>query len=297
MRRSNASPNRGGAQASKRRRHPPAQVTTRRASLDIATADDESIDSVPTLETNDGVDLYYERHGDDGDAVVLVHGFTGDTTDWRHQVAALAASHRLLVLDHRGHGRSSPPAEEAAYSIERMADDVEALASAVGFERYHLVGHSMGGAIAQEIALRSGARLLSLTLEDTSFSFAEFEPRMPDKPPPLPPERLEEVLARLARMPQHVLRFCWRALRRWPGTGTSAGAIATPTLIVCGADDAPTLVRGSRRLAELIPGSRLETIVGAAHSPQEEQPESFNALWRDFVLTAGSRDASRCVER
>jgi pimeloyl-ACP methyl ester carboxylesterase len=252
---------------------------------------------VPTFATDDDVDLYYERHGNDGEAVVLVHGLTGDTTDWRPQVAALAGSYRLLVLDHRGHGRSSAPLDEAAYSIERMADDVEALAAGVGFARYHLIGHSMGGAIAQEIALRSGARLVTLTLEDTSFSFAEFEARMPEKPPPLPPERLEEVLARLGRMSHDALRFGFRALRRWPGTETRAGAIATPTLIVCGEDDGPALVLGSRRLAELIPGSRLETIAGAAHSPQEEQPETFNALWLDFVRQADASDTRPVARR
>jgi pimeloyl-ACP methyl ester carboxylesterase len=60
----------------------------------------------------------------------------------------------VLVMDHRGHGCSGAPGGREFYAIESMADDVEALAGCVGFDRYHLVGHSVGGMVAQEIALR-----------------------------------------------------------------------------------------------------------------------------------------------
>src|SRR5258706_9693569 len=102
-----------------------------------------------------GVELYYERHGDSGEPLVFVHGFTGDSTDWRHQIEAFAPTYRLLVLGNRGHGRSSAPAESSAYDVALMASDAAALAEHVGFERYHLVGHSMGGVTAQEMAFQS----------------------------------------------------------------------------------------------------------------------------------------------
>src|SRR5262245_23230794 len=119
----------------------------------------------------DGVEIYYEQHGTAGEPLVLVHGFTGDITDWRHQIEEFAPTHRVLALDNRGHGRSAAPSDPTAFGIERMADDVEALAAHAGFDRFHLLGHSMGGTIVQEIALRSPAKLLSLILEDTSFHF------------------------------------------------------------------------------------------------------------------------------
>ena len=117
------------------------------------------------------VGIHFELHGSRGEPLVLVHGYTGDSSDWRHQVAAFAATHRVLVMDHRGHGRSQAPAERSAYTIDRMTDDLEALIAHLGLERFHLVGHSMGGAIAQELALRSPNRLRSLTLEDTGPAF------------------------------------------------------------------------------------------------------------------------------
>ena len=242
---------------------------------------------MPTAAPN-GVDLYYERHGERGEPLVLVHGFTGDITDWRFQVAEFARTHRVLIADNRGHGRSSAPADLSHITIERMADDIEALARMAGFERYHLLGHSMGGAIAQEIAVRDRGRLLSLTLEDTAPSFAEFRPRMPEKPPPLSPERLEEVMARLARMSPEVLQAGWKALAGWQGTLERATRIPVRTLVIYGEDDGPALVDGSRRLAELIPNSKLHVVEGGAHCPQEERPDEFNAVLRAFLEARAS---------
>ena len=125
---------------------------------------------MPTTTIN-GVNLYFERHGEQGEPLVLVHGYTGDTTDWRHQVPEFAREYQLLIFDLRGHGKSEAPQDRTAYTVDQMADDTEALVTEVGFERYHLLGHSMGGAVAQEIALRRPRRLFSLTLEDTSPGF------------------------------------------------------------------------------------------------------------------------------
>lgn len=259
----------------------------------------------------DGLVLHYELHGRVGPPLVLVHGYTGDLTDWRHQVAAFAPDHRVLVMDHRGHGRSQAPADPEAYRVERMARDVEALADHVGFDRYHLVGHSMGGMVAQEIALRSPGRLRSLTLEDTAGDFAlgrseavqalfdarlglarergmDAIARLPAPPPPphQTAERIAEERERLARMPVEGFAGAWRALCRWPGTRERAHAIRTPTLVIHGELDA-LLVPGSTWLAETIPGARLEVVPEAGHAPQEERPDLFNAALRRHLADGG----------
>lgn len=260
-----------------------------------------------------GAELYYELHGRAGAPVVLVHGYTGDVSDWRHQVAALAPRHRVLVMDHRGHGRSSAPADRASYTIERMADDVEALARHAGFERYHLVGHSMGGMVAQEIALRAPERLLTLTLEDTGPDFPVgrveairelFAARialgeregmaavaalpLPPPPPHMPPERVVEERERLARMAVDGFAGAWHALCRFAPPRERVRGIRTPTLVVMGELDR-MVAEGSKWLADNIPGAELETIPEAGHSPQFERPDLFAAaLRRHFARAAGA---------
>ena len=256
-----------------------------------------------------GVNLYYERHGDTGEPLVFVHGYTGDITDWRHQIPEFSRTHRVLVLDNRGHGRSEAPADRSVYTVEQMADDVEALLKHVGFERYHLLGHSMGGAVVQEVALRSPQKLLSLTLHDTAHRFnvdagqaiaawrnlqfgmaeskgmaavADMEPALPP-PPHMPAKRLEETKERLSRMSVDAFIGSWNGLTTWVGTEDRAYALETPTLVIYGALDMPQLVEGSLKLAELIPGSVLEVVPETAHSPQWERPEFFNAALRGFL--------------
>lgn len=259
---------------------------------------------MPTVRTN-GAEIYFEQHGSDGEPLVLVHGYTGDVSDWRFQLPDFSRTHRVLVMDNRGHGRSPGPEDRDAYSINHLADDVEAVTREVGFERYHLVGHSMGGAVSQEIALRSPGRLLSLTLHDTSHQFSGtrtsivqkwMEQRMrfaeehgmaklaaqpsPIPPPPhMPPERQAETDARLARMPIDGFVGAARALNTWEGTAERAHRIAAPTLVIYGELDMG-LVDAAKWLATTIPGATLAVVPEAGHSPQYERPEIFNAHLR-----------------
>jgi len=233
--------------------------------------------------SSDGVRIHYEIYGSAGEPLVFVHGYTGDITDWRYQIPEFSRTHRLLVLDNRGHGHSDAPVEASAITIERMADDVEALVARVGFERYHLLGHSMGGAIVQEIALRRAEKLLSLILEDTSCRFAGQKVELPEAPRPLPPERQEQVLARMSRMKPETLLAGWQALMSWQGTEERAARIKAKTLVIYGTHDAPAFVAGSRRLGQLIPLSETYAIAEAAHAPQEERPVEFNAILRKFL--------------
>ena len=255
----------------------------------------------------DGFEMYYEQHGAGEEPLVLVHGYTGDVSDWHHQIVEFAPPHPILVMDHRGHGRSGAPGGRESYSLEGMAEDVEALAGRVGFERYHLVGHSMGGMIAQEIALRSPERLLSLTLADTGRDFTLgqsgpvkrlFDSQLrlaeqqgmeavarfsgPPPPPHLSPERIAHERARLARMSVDGYAGAWQALCRWPGTETRAHGIRVPTLVIHGELDR-MVIPGSTWLAEAISGARLEVVPEAGHSPQIERPELFNAALRSHI--------------
>ncbi len=237
--------------------------------------------------TVNGVELYHELHGDSGEPLVFVHGYTGDCSDWEHQVAEFAPDYRLLVLDNRGHGQSQAPADINAYSVDQMVVETLAVIAMVGFERYHLVGHSMGGAIAQEIALLHADRLLSLTLQDTSHSFADH-----DEPggtlPYVAPEQIKIAAKRIATMSKVALVGGWKGLTSWRGSTDRAHMIGTPTLILYGDRDASRIIEGSQRLDELLPNSTLVPIAGAGHSPQSERPDAFNSALRAHLQRAGT---------
>jgi len=262
--------------------------------------------------TINGVRLNYELHGESGPPLVLVHGYTGDITDWRHQVPAFSPSYRVLMVDLRGHGDSEAPEDRSLYTIQHFADDVETLVDEIGFERYHLVGHSMGGAIAQEMALKVPERMLSLTLHCTTDDFSGAAANGPLKmyfdyrfnlaetqgmaavakiktpfpaPPHMPIERTEETDARFALMSVDAFIGAWQhGLQTWQGTrGERSASIKVSTLVIAGELDAGFLVEGAMRLASNISGARLEVIPETAHSPQWERPQLYNAALGSFL--------------
>src|SRR4029079_16620886 len=112
-------------------------------------------------------DFYYEIHGS-GDAppAVLIMGLGSDLHMWERQLDGLGADRRVLIFDNRGVGRSAKP--RGPYSTAEMADDTLAVIDAAGFEqRVHVVGISLGGTIAQQVAIRHPARVRSVTLMAT----------------------------------------------------------------------------------------------------------------------------------
>jgi pimeloyl-ACP methyl ester carboxylesterase len=263
---------------------------------------------MPVAKIN-GIEIYFEQHGEYGEPLVLVHGYTGDITDWRFQIGEFSGTHRVLAMDLRGHGRSTAPADRSSYTIEQMALDVQALVEQVGFDRYHLVGHSMGGAIAQELTLRRPERLITLTLEDTAFNpashrseelvklretrnrIAEEEgmaalaasPSPFPRAPFMPEEREVEMRARLARMSVGGFIGAAAGLDAWPGTNNRLEGLRVPTLIVYGELDRSWVVEAALRMAELVPNATLEVIPEAGHSPQYERPDLFNNALRSHL--------------
>lgn len=240
---------------------------------------------MPIAKIND-LRIHYDLVGDAGDPIVFIHGYGGDVSDWRHQIDELCIEHRVLVLDNRGHGESEAPAHRSAYSVDAMAEDTRCLIGMVGIERYHLVGHSIGGAIAQEIALGEPERLLSLTLVDTSDWFGDHD-EPGGTPPYIPPADKRVAMGRLARMARDAVEGGWSGLLGWRGSASRAHEIRVPTLIVFGSRDASRIIEGSWRLEDLIPDAEVVVIDGAGHSPHRERPGEFNASLRRFWTKVG----------
>lgn len=125
---------------------------------------------MPRVVTQDTA-LYYEEAGK-GDPVILIQGLGGDLQGWANQVPVLSQHYRVIAMDNRGAGRSNAP--DKPYSIETMARDVRNLMDQIDVEQAHLVGFSMGGCIAQQLAIESPKRIKKLVLINSTPALDAF---------------------------------------------------------------------------------------------------------------------------
>lgn len=250
-----------------------------------------------------------------GDPMVLIHGVDGCWTDWLEQLPELSRDRRVVALDLPGFGWSELPANPV--SIRGYAQCVEAVCDGLGIARAQLVGHSLGGLVAAELALSSPGRVERLALVAPAiywrnqpgarrlmasgrvlerysdwaaarWHFALRRPRVrqaslsravahPDR---LPPETVYEMLKPVgtAAALRQALRALWEHDIR-----EEVGRIAAPSLVVWGAEDRIISPRFAERLGERLPDARVEVFEDTGHCPQLEHPERFNRVLREFA--------------
>lgn len=265
------------------------------------------------------VQLAVAEAGRGGRPVLLLHGFTGakeDLTEWLDPLADLGF--HAAAPDHRGHGGSTQPDGADAYSLSILAGDATRLVDALGWDRYALLGHSMGGFVAQQMALSDPGRLLGLVLMDTGHGPVEgvdlgqaelaaqiaresgmdaLADLMASQPSPLETpahRRLLDERPGYAEFGERKFRvsspWMFGALAAELVTATDTlerlgGMRPTPpTLVIVGEQDRPFLA-SSERMARAVPGAALAVIPEAGHSPQFENP----AAWWD-TLSSFLRD-------
>ena len=263
------------------------------------------------------VELVIAESGPGERPFLLLHGFTGakeDFTEWLDPLAK--AGWHTVAPDHRGHGASSKPKEESAYSFEILADDAQALVDALGWDRYALLGHSMGGMVAQFLATKSPERLDALVLMDTGHGPVEnLDPTMveaaisivrtqgidaladilADHESPLDSAAHQRLLAEqpgYAEFEDHKFRATSPSLYV-PMAASFVSAAdrlddlrrlpdSLPTLVIVGDQDQP-FIGPSERMTEAIPDASLAVIPNAGHSPQFENPEAWWAVLSEFL--------------
>jgi pimeloyl-ACP methyl ester carboxylesterase len=241
--------------------------------------------------------------------LLLVHGFTGAKEDFGEVLDRLAdAGWHAVAPDLRGHGSSDQPADEGAYDLERFADDVWALAEALGWDHFVLLGLSLGGMIAQIAALRDPGRLDGLVLMDTTHGplegidagdlelgvsivrehgMAALEELQSTR---------EDPLASPASLRLRAERPGWAEYERRKFLSSSAAmwvAVVSqmvsqvdrldrlttlppslPVLVIVGEQDRPFL-GPSERMAKAVPGARLAVVADAGHAPHFENTDAW----------------------
>jgi 3-oxoadipate enol-lactonase len=243
------------------------------------------------------IELYFDSTGA-GAPVLLVMGLGMNATGWWRTVPVLARSHRVLAFDNRGMGRSGKP--PGPYTMDELADDAVAVLDAAGEPAAHVYGLSLGGMIAQHIALRHPDRVRGLVLGATTAGgelVAAADPvtlafffRRADMPPDeavwasVPynygpatrahhAQRIGEDIAQRLRFPVEPEPYKAQ-LAAAAGHDMSArlSEIRAPTLVVHGEQDRMVPVANGERLAARIPGARLKTYPGAGHLYTTDEP-------------------------
>ena len=255
------------------------------------------------LQTGDCVQYYRAEGAADNPALLFANSLGSDLRIWDDVAGRLAEHYHVVRYDLRGHGLSEAPAPP--YSAADLAGDVVAILDRLNIQQAILCGVSVGGLIAQAVALNFPARVRALVLSDTGAKIATAEAWQ---------QRIDKVRA------EGVDSLAQMTMERWFSAGfreqcaadirgyslmlrqTSAdGYIGTcaalrdtdfrsavrqirqPTLVLCGAEDIATPPGLGRELAGLIPGARFSLIEKAAHLPCVEQPDAVAERMMQFL--------------
>ena len=248
----------------------------------------------------------------DGPPVILLHGvgFTADRESWLPNIEPLAKSLRVLAVDQVGWGLSDRL--DLEYSFAYLVDFVREFQDALGLEKSHVVGHSMGGWVASLLAYESPGRVDRLVLVASGGTLTRPLPQMVDFQPPTAevlrrriettfkgsavdvdallahqleaaaqPGAVESYRKILRHMTDPVTRQRYNTLRRLP-------FVRAPTLAIWGRDDDVNPLEAGETIARLIPGATLTVIDACGHSVPSEAPERFNELVERFLTSASA---------
>jgi len=245
------------------------------------------------LATVAGGTIHYETAGE-GFPLVLLHGIGSNSRSWRRQLSGLSSDFKVIAWDAPGYGRSSDPVGRP--SMRFYADSLRDFLDALDLARIFVLGHSTGGAIAQEFYRSYSSYVEKLILAHTSKqgSKSKLEDRLrmirtmtparlaeergPKLVSPSAPESLvREVVSIMSEIRPSGYEFAARALAESDSRDVLRG-LRVPTLLIWGAEDEITPLWD-----EVPPGARLEVIPNAGHLCYAEQPEKFNDIVHDFL--------------
>ena len=275
---------------------------------------------MPYLRTDDRVKLYYEEHGA-GSPLVLAYGIGGNADLWDTNRDALAAQHRLILWEPRGHARSESPEDPAKYSFARWALDLQAVLDHLRIRKAHVGGLSLGAGIATRFTLRFPARVRSLlvtnsssaaglplpvdhilmraqsikvTLEQGMDAMAEFamatNPNVRERLA-IDPNTKDEFYAYYRRLTPIGYANSLRALLAMDHIAGELPSIRVPTLLL-GGDRDPSL--GPMKVMQRkIRGSKLVVLSPASHFANRDQPEAWNRAALAFLRKVDGRARSK----
>jgi len=248
--------------------------------------------------TRNGVALFYDETGQGDPPILLVHGWCCDHTYFAPQIEHLRKEHRVVAVDLRGHGRSDKPRQE--YTMEGFADDLAWQCGQLGVANPVVIGHSMGGAIALEIAARLPGWPAAIVLLDSGVLLPHtlVEGLQPFRRalrtshyrdamrqyltrfflPTDAPAVKERIVDAMSAAPQHVAASAYEKWLRYD-SAAAATACKVPVLAISSAHPIADLVRFRELCPQLVTGQ----VVGSAHFIQLMVPEQVNPMIDRFL--------------
>lgn len=234
----------------------------------------------------DGFRIRYDEAGT-GEPVVILHGAGGP----RHTVAQdlLAEKFRVLTFEMPGWGSSDP--NTRTETLEELASTMAAAVEAIGIEEYHLIGHSIGGAVALLMTLAHPERIQRLVLEAPAM-FRVGAPPRPENPEELigcfraHPERPPSFSPPSSEMREKTGPLVQRLLSRPlydEDVANKIEQLETPTLVLFGTKDGIVNPENGRTYKKLMPNSTFVLVYDAAHLIQQDRPEAFADITSDFL--------------
>jgi len=290
---------------------PAAEVDALVADFEATFVPEDEADEGQATETAtvDGRTLRYLRAGEGDEVVVLVHGFGGDMTSWLFNQGALAEERTVYAVDLPGHGGSTKEVGRA--DVATLAAAVDGLLEALGVQDAHLVGHSLGGAVAAQLAAQSPGRVRSLVLIAPAGLGAEINAgyvegfimansRRELKPvleqlfadPSLVTRQMSEDVLRAKRLDgaQEALRAIADASypsgRQIVDVRGAIAAAGVPVSVIWGAGDR---IVSSSHVENLPDHVRVTVIEGQGHSPHMEAAGEVNRAIGEFLATVAAR--------
>ena len=268
------------------------------------------IQSIPSKKVHVGdIDIAYKIFGK-GDPILLINGYSQSMDNWDPTLLErLASNHTVIIFNNRGIGNTTS-GENRFFSIAQFANDTAGLLDVLEIKQADILGYSMGGFIAQELALTHPDRVGKLIIyasicggnesilasqvinmlsngSGTAMERIErFHPLFfPEKWRNENPNYLERIPKTIETIPNKTLDQHTEAIFNWTGTCSKLKNITQPTLVIVGTDDVVTLPANSLLITERIPGAWLVQIKGAGHGLMYQYPEQFNKVLQTFLST------------
>jgi pimeloyl-ACP methyl ester carboxylesterase len=232
-----------------------------------------------------GIQMYYAVFGA-GDPVLLIHGGLGHADIWASQVATLSKTHKVIVADSRGHGRSTRT--EQPYGYDLMASDYLALLDYLKIDKTALVGWSDGGIIGIDIALHHPERLTRLFAQAANVSTDGLDPGvMTNKTFAAYIDRSGRDYKKMSKTPDQYDAFVAQMSHMWESepawTKEQLAKITTPTAIVAGDHDEAIKREHTEYIASAIPGAKLIILPKASHFAMLQAPDEYSQAALDFI--------------